>query len=185
MLTTAAGSIRPAKVLIIGVGVAGLQAIATAKRLGAQVSAYDVRPDTKEQTESLGAKFVDTGVRAIGEGGYARELTIEEKTKQQEVLISSKNITTLTSILESFCATRLASSTFFLRSSAVRDPCMLMSKNVCSNFESANQVISSCVVSASIIVAKCEGMGSNRGLRLSQASCIKSHMTRLASSLLY
>lgn len=86
MLTTAAGSIRPAKVLIIGVGVAGLQAIATAKRLGAQVSAYDVRPDTKEQTESLGAKFVDTGVRAIGEGGYARELTIEEKTKQQEVL---------------------------------------------------------------------------------------------------
>ena len=86
MLTTAAGSIRPAKVFIIGVGVAGLQAIATAKRLGAQVSAYDVRPDTKEQTESLGAKFVDTGVQAIGEGGYARELTAEEKTKQAEAL---------------------------------------------------------------------------------------------------
>lgn len=86
MLTTAAGSIRPAKVFIIGVGVAGLQAIATAKRLGAQVSAYDVRPETKEQTESLGAKFFDTGVQATGEGGYARELTAEEKTKQAEAL---------------------------------------------------------------------------------------------------
>lgn len=86
MLTTAAGSIRPAKVFIIGVGVAGLQAIATARRLGAQVSAYDVRPDTKEQTESLGAKFVDTGVQAIGEGGYARELTSAEKTQQAEAL---------------------------------------------------------------------------------------------------
>lgn len=86
MLTTAAGSIRPAKVFIIGVGVAGLQAIATAKRLGAQVSAYDVRPETKEQTESLGAKFLDTGVQATGEGGYARELTAEEKAKQAEVL---------------------------------------------------------------------------------------------------
>src|SRR3990170_5347065 len=86
MLTTAAGSIRPAKVFVIGAGVAGLQAIATAKRLGAQVSAYDVRPDTKEQTESLGAKFVDTGVQATGAGGYARELTPEEKTKQAESL---------------------------------------------------------------------------------------------------
>jgi H+-translocating NAD(P) transhydrogenase subunit alpha len=86
MLTTAAGSIRPAKVFIIGVGVAGLQAIATAKRLGAQVSAYDVRPETKEQTESLGAKFLDTGVHATGAGGYARELTQEEKTTQTEIL---------------------------------------------------------------------------------------------------
>jgi H+-translocating NAD(P) transhydrogenase subunit alpha len=86
MLTTAAGSVRPAKVFIIGVGVAGLQAIATARRLGAQVSAYDVRPETKEQTESLGAKFLDTGVQAVGEGGYARELTAEEKTKQAEAL---------------------------------------------------------------------------------------------------
>lgn len=86
MLTTAAGSIRPAKVFIIGVGVAGLQAIATASRLGAQVSAYDVRPDTKEQTESLGAKFVDTGVQAVGEGGYARELTQEEKNQQAAAL---------------------------------------------------------------------------------------------------
>lgn len=86
MLTTAAGSIRPAKVFIIGIGVAGLQAIATARRLGAQVSAYDVRPDTKEQAESLGAKFVDTGVQAVGEGGYARELTAEEKSKQTDIL---------------------------------------------------------------------------------------------------
>ena len=86
MLTTAAGSIRPAKVFVIGVGVAGLQAIATAKRLGAQVSAYDVRPETKEQTESLGAKFFNTGVHAVGEGGYARELTQEEKTQQADAL---------------------------------------------------------------------------------------------------
>ncbi len=86
MLTTAAGTIRPAKVLVIGAGVAGLQAIATAKRLGAVVSAYDVRAATKEQCESLGAKFVDTGVSADGEGGYARELTDEEKLQQQEVL---------------------------------------------------------------------------------------------------
>ena len=86
MLTTAAGSVHPAKVFVIGVGVAGLQAIATARRLGAQVSAYDVRPETKEQTKSLGAKFFDTGVQAIGEGGYARELTYEEKIKQAEAL---------------------------------------------------------------------------------------------------
>jgi NAD/NADP transhydrogenase alpha subunit len=79
MLTYAAGTIRPAKVLVIGAGVAGLQAIATAKRLGAMVSGYDVRPETKEQIESLGAKFVDTGVSAAGAGGYARELTDEEK----------------------------------------------------------------------------------------------------------
>jgi NAD(P) transhydrogenase subunit alpha len=88
MLTTAAGTIRPAGVLVIGAGVAGLQAIATAKRLGAVVEAYDVRAATKEQVKSLGAKFVDTGVSAEGTGGYARELTEEEKRKQQEVLDS-------------------------------------------------------------------------------------------------
>jgi len=71
---------------VIGAGVAGLQAIATARRLGAQVEAYDVRSATAEQVESLGAKFVDTGVKAEGEGGYARELTAEEKKKQAEVL---------------------------------------------------------------------------------------------------
>ena len=86
MLTTAAGTIRPAQVLVIGAGVAGLQAIATVKRLGAIVEAYDVRSATKEQIQSLGAKFVDTGVAAEGTGGYARELTAEEKAKQQEVL---------------------------------------------------------------------------------------------------
>jgi NAD(P) transhydrogenase subunit alpha len=88
MLTTAAGTIRPSQVLIIGAGVAGLQAIATARRLGAVVEAYDVRGATKEQVKSLGAKFVDTGVSAEGAGGYARELTEEEKRKQQEVLDS-------------------------------------------------------------------------------------------------
>jgi NAD(P) transhydrogenase subunit alpha len=86
MLTTAAGTIRPAQVLIIGAGVAGLQAIATARRLGAVVEAYDVRSATREQVRSLGARFVDTGVSAEGSGGYARELTAEEKAKQQEVL---------------------------------------------------------------------------------------------------
>jgi NAD(P) transhydrogenase subunit alpha len=86
MLTTAAGTIRPARVLVIGVGVAGLQAIATAKRLGAIVEAYDVRSATREQVESLGGKFIDTGVSADGEGGYARELTEEEKQQQQDVL---------------------------------------------------------------------------------------------------
>jgi len=86
MLTTAAGTIRPASVLVIGAGVAGLQAIATAKRLGAVVEAYDVRSATKDQIKSLGAKFIETGVSAEGAGGYARELTPEEKAKQQEVL---------------------------------------------------------------------------------------------------
>ena len=86
MLTTAAGTIRPAQVLIVGVGVAGLQAIATAKRLGAVVEAYDVRSATREQVKSLGAKFIETGVSAEGQGGYARELNDEEKAKQQQVL---------------------------------------------------------------------------------------------------
>lgn len=86
MMTFAVGSIRPAKVLVMGAGVAGLQAIATARRLGAMVEGYDVRPEVKEQVESLGAKFVDTGVSAAGQGGYARELTDEEKTKAAEVL---------------------------------------------------------------------------------------------------
>ncbi|MFN8118473.1 MAG: NAD(P) transhydrogenase subunit alpha [Micropruina glycogenica] len=86
MLTYAAGTVRPARVLVIGAGVAGLQAIATAKRLGAIVEGYDVRPETREQIESLGAKFVDTGVSAVGEGGYARELTEAEKGAQEAKL---------------------------------------------------------------------------------------------------
>ncbi len=86
MLTTAAGTIRPSKVLVVGAGVAGLQAIATARRLGAQVEGFDVRPETREQIESLGAKFLDLGVSAKGEGGYARELTAEERAEQQRRL---------------------------------------------------------------------------------------------------
>ncbi len=86
MITYAAGTLRPARVLVIGAGVAGLQAIATAHRLGASVEAYDVRPETREQVESLGARFIDTGVAAVGMGGYARELTDEEKKLQQEKL---------------------------------------------------------------------------------------------------
>jgi NAD(P) transhydrogenase subunit alpha len=87
MLMTAAGTVAPAKVLVIGAGVAGLQAIATARRLGAVVSGFDVRPVVKEQVESLGAAFLELGV--VGEeteGGYARELSAEEQQRQQEEL---------------------------------------------------------------------------------------------------
>ena len=86
MLTTAAGTVRPSKVLVIGAGVAGLQAIATARRLGAIVEGYDVRAAVKDQVESLGAKFVDIDIKAEGTGGYARELTAEEKAQQQAIL---------------------------------------------------------------------------------------------------
>jgi NAD(P) transhydrogenase subunit alpha len=86
MLTTAAGTIRPSKVLVIGAGVAGLQAIATARRLGAQIEGYDVRPETREQVESLGAKFLELGVSAAGSGGYARELSADERAAQQHAL---------------------------------------------------------------------------------------------------
>ena len=88
LLTTAAGTAKPANVLILGIGVAGLQAIGTARRLGAVVSAYDVRPETAEQAESLGAKFVrlKTSIDATGAGGYARELTPEERAAQQAEL---------------------------------------------------------------------------------------------------
>lgn len=93
MLTTAAGTIRPSKVLVVGAGVAGLQAIATAKRLGAQVEGFDVRPETREQIESLGGKFLDLGVSAAGEGGYARQLTDDERAEQQRRLAEHlKNI---------------------------------------------------------------------------------------------
>src|SRR5437588_6862429 len=87
MLMTAAGTVAPAKVLVLGAGVAGLQAIATARRLGAIVTGFDVRPVVKEQVESLGATFLDLGIR--GEetaGGYARELTAEEQRRQQDEL---------------------------------------------------------------------------------------------------
>ena len=87
MLTTAAGTVQPAKVLVIGAGVAGLQAIATARRLGAVVHGFDVRDAVREQIESLGAKFLDLGVK--GEetaGGYATELTPEQQAQQQAEL---------------------------------------------------------------------------------------------------
>jgi NAD(P) transhydrogenase subunit alpha len=86
LLITAAGTARPAKLLVLGTGVAGLQAIGTARRLGAQVSGYDVRPASKGEVESLGATFLDLSVSAAGEGGYARELTAEERDAQQAEL---------------------------------------------------------------------------------------------------
>ncbi len=86
MLTTAAGTIRPSTVLILGAGVAGLMAIATARRLGAVVEAYDVRRAAGEQVRSLGAKFLELEINAEGQGGYARELTPEEKEKEQQMV---------------------------------------------------------------------------------------------------
>jgi NAD(P) transhydrogenase subunit alpha len=87
MMMTAAGTIAPARVLVLGAGVAGLQAIATARRLGAVVSAFDVRPAVAEQVESLGASFLDLGIRGEEtEGGYARELTAEQQEAQQRAL---------------------------------------------------------------------------------------------------
>ncbi len=89
LLMTAAGTIKPAKVLVLGAGVAGLQAIATAKRLGAQVEAFDVRPVVKEQVESLGAKFIEvpnTDDEGVGEGGYAKETSEEYKRRQREMI---------------------------------------------------------------------------------------------------
>ena len=83
MLTTAAGTVKPAQALILGVGVAGLQALATAKRLGARTTGYDVRPEVADQVRSLGAQWLDLGIEAVGEGGYARELTEEERAEQQ------------------------------------------------------------------------------------------------------
>ncbi|MEJ2609638.1 MAG: Re/Si-specific NAD(P)(+) transhydrogenase subunit alpha [Candidatus Thiodiazotropha sp.] len=88
LMITSAGSAKPAKLVVLGAGVAGLQAIATARRLGAEVLAYDVRPETKEQIESLGAKAIelDIGESGSGEGGYAKELSDEAKAKQQQAL---------------------------------------------------------------------------------------------------
>ena len=89
LLMTAAGTVRPAKVLVLGAGVAGLQAVATAKRLGAQVEAFDVRPIVKEQVESLGAKFIEVETNdndGVGEGGYAKETSEDYKRRQQELI---------------------------------------------------------------------------------------------------
>ncbi|NMI00430.1 Re/Si-specific NAD(P)(+) transhydrogenase subunit alpha [Pseudonocardia acidicola] len=86
MLTTAAGTVKPATALVLGVGVAGLQALATAKRLGARTTGYDVRPEVADQVRSLGAQWLDLGIDAAGEGGYARELTEAERAEQQKRL---------------------------------------------------------------------------------------------------
>lgn len=86
MMVTAAGTAKPATVLVLGAGVAGLQAIATSRRLGARVSGYDVRPAAREEVTSMGASFLETSVNAVGEGGYARELTKEEAQTQQREL---------------------------------------------------------------------------------------------------
>ncbi|MFD1670770.1 NAD(P) transhydrogenase subunit alpha [Agrilactobacillus yilanensis] len=86
MMITAAGTAKPAKVLVLGTGVAGLQAIGTSKRLGAIVSGYDVRPDSRGEVESLGANFLTSSVSAAGEGGYARQLSAEEQQQQQDEL---------------------------------------------------------------------------------------------------
>jgi NAD(P) transhydrogenase subunit alpha len=110
MLTTAAGTIRPARVLVIGAGVSGLQAIATARRLGAIVEAYDVRAVTKEQVESLGAKFLQLEVDAESEGGYARELTETEKHKERNMLadhIAKSNAVITTASIPGRTAPRL------------------------------------------------------------------------------
>ena len=105
LLMTAAGTIRPAKVLVIGAGVAGLQAIATAKRLGSQVEAFDVRPVVKEQVESLGAKFIEvesSDDEGVGEGGYAKETSDDYKKRQQELIhdhISKSDVVITTALI--------------------------------------------------------------------------------------
>ena len=106
LLMTAAGTIRPARVLVLGAGVAGLQAIATAKRLGAQVEAFDVRPIVKEQVESLGAKFIEVGSinddEGVGDGGYAKETSEDYKSRQQELIhdhISKSDVVVTTALI--------------------------------------------------------------------------------------
>jgi NAD(P) transhydrogenase subunit alpha len=86
MMTTAAGTLPPARVLVLGAGVAGLQALATAHRLGARTTGYDVRPETAEQVRSVAAEWLDLGIEAAGEGGYARELSEQERATQQQAL---------------------------------------------------------------------------------------------------
>jgi NAD(P) transhydrogenase subunit alpha len=86
MLTTAAGTVKPATVLVLGVGVAGLQALATARRLGARTTGFDVRPEVAEQVKSLGAQWLELGIQAAGDGGYARALTDDEQAEQQRQL---------------------------------------------------------------------------------------------------
>jgi H+-translocating NAD(P) transhydrogenase subunit alpha len=113
MLTTAAGTVKPATVLVLGVGVAGLQALATAKRLGARTTGYDVRPEVAEQVRSLGAQWLDLGISAAGEGGYARELTEAERAEQQQRLaeaISGFDVVITTALVPGRPAPRLVTA---------------------------------------------------------------------------
>ena len=113
MLTTAAGTVKPATALVLGVGVAGLQALATAKRLGARTTGYDVRPEVADQVRSVGAQWLDVGIDAAGEGGYARELTDEERAQQQkklEVAISGFDIVITTALVPGRPAPRLVTA---------------------------------------------------------------------------
>ena len=117
LLMTAAGTIPPAKVLVLGAGVAGLSAIATAKRLGAQVEASDVRPEVKEQVESLGAKFLEVKSDSddgVGQGGYAKETSEEYKKKQAELLnkrVAASDIIITTALIPGRPAPKLISDT--------------------------------------------------------------------------
>jgi NAD(P) transhydrogenase subunit alpha len=113
MLTTAAGTVKPATVLVLGVGVAGLQALATAKRLGSRTTGYDVRPEVAEQVRSLGAQWLDLGIEAAGEGGYARELTEAERAEQQQRLadaISNFDVVITTALVPGRPAPRLVTA---------------------------------------------------------------------------
>ncbi|MCV7378188.1 NAD(P) transhydrogenase subunit alpha [Mycobacterium alsense] len=116
MLTTAAGTVKPATVLVLGVGVAGLQALATAKRLGARTTGYDVRPEVADQVRSVGAQWLSLGekeVAAAGEGGYARELTDEERAQQQKALedaISGFDVVITTALVPGKPAPRLVTA---------------------------------------------------------------------------
>ncbi|WP_435795139.1 Re/Si-specific NAD(P)(+) transhydrogenase subunit alpha [Nocardia aurea] len=113
MLTTAAGTVKPATVLVLGVGVAGLQALATAKRLGGRTTGYDVRPEVADQVRSVGAQWLDLGIDAAGEGGYARELTDDEKAQQQQALenaIKGFDVVITTALVPGRPAPRLVTS---------------------------------------------------------------------------
>jgi H+-translocating NAD(P) transhydrogenase subunit alpha len=113
MLTTAAGTVKPATVLVLGVGVAGLQALATAKRLGARTTGYDVRPEVADQVRSVGAQWLDIGIDAAGEGGYARELTEDERAQQQKALeeaISGFDVVITTALVPGRPAPRLVTA---------------------------------------------------------------------------
>ncbi|UQX10901.1 Re/Si-specific NAD(P)(+) transhydrogenase subunit alpha [Candidatus Mycobacterium methanotrophicum] len=113
MLTTAAGTVKPATVLVLGAGVAGLQALATAKRLGARTTGYDVRPEVADQVRSVGAQWLDVGIEAAGEGGYARELTEDERAQQQKALedaISGFDVVITTALVPGRRAPRLVTS---------------------------------------------------------------------------